>query len=420
MRLSTTTTTTVSLLSTLLSFTSAQQQQQGSSSASSSSSSPSSSTKNSYYSEYGVLGFDNFGFEGYYRNVKTLDTSSSCQCELASNSERTIFKGVNAPLNSEVSVHFRGPLTLNKYGFYTTSSTFHVNDSSTASSVSWDRIAYYDGDAQTADNVTFLTAAGDSSPCLGKALTYADSDGTSKASSKTTLANGTLITSDQEFMIFSNVSCAASKFSNDCGVYRDGIPAFKGFSGVTKMFLFEFEMPQETQANSSSFEYYDMPAIWLLNARIPRTSQYPTNENCSCWATGCGEFDIFEVMNGTESNHMYSTIHDYQGTGDIGTGLVAPGYIGRNIYAAMKGGVVFDSEGSVAVFLSNSTTFDDISGTDVLSWISTASSDQGSVTKTLVSATNTGSGKVSGASKHGLNKSLMWAMVFIGALFTFA
>lgn len=37
----------------------------------------------------------------------------------------------------------------------------------------------------------------------------------------------------------------------------------------------------------------DMPAIWLLNARIPYTQQYG---NCSCWGSGCGEIDLFEVL----------------------------------------------------------------------------------------------------------------------------
>lgn len=40
----------------------------------------------------------------------------------------------------------------------------------------------------------------------------------------------------------------------------------------------------------------DMPAIWLLNAQIPHTVQYGTNPNCSCWTTGCGELDLFEVL----------------------------------------------------------------------------------------------------------------------------
>ena len=37
----------------------------------------------------------------------------------------------------------------------------------------------------------------------------------------------------------------------------------------------------------------NMPAIWALNAKIPRTEQYGP---CSCWKSGCGEFDIFETL----------------------------------------------------------------------------------------------------------------------------
>ena len=36
----------------------------------------------------------------------------------------------------------------------------------------------------------------------------------------------------------------------------------------------------------------DMPAIWLLNAQIARADEH----ECSCWSSGCGEFDIFEVL----------------------------------------------------------------------------------------------------------------------------
>jgi hypothetical protein len=368
-------------------------------------------SQQSLYKQYGVLEFANFGFEGYYKNVKTLDTSSSCNCELAANDKRTLFKGSNSPLDGEVSVHFRGPLSLKQFGYYV-SENFTTGDSS---SKDWTRSAFYDGSSSTADNITFITAAGDSSSCLGKALTYADSDGVSKASSNTVLAEDTLITSDEELIFFSNISCDSSGFDKDCGVYRNGIPAYHGYDGTTKMFLFEFTMPQETQKNDTSFEFYDMPAIWLLNAHIPRTSQYPTNANCSCWATGCGEFDIFEVMNGTESQHLYSTIHDYQGTGDIGTGIQAQGWIQRQLNSTMLGGVVFDTEGTVSVFLSNSTSLDStISASDVNSWISKASSTENEITKSLPSATNTGSGKVSAAAPS-LLLSLDMRLVYLAA-----
>ena len=38
----------------------------------------------------------------------------------------------------------------------------------------------------------------------------------------------------------------------------------------------------------------DMPALWLLNANIPRTLQYG-NAECNCWPE-CGELDIFEIL----------------------------------------------------------------------------------------------------------------------------
>ena len=50
-----------------------------------------------------------------------------------------------------------------------------------------------------------------------------------------------------------------------------------GFSGAQKIFLLEFSMPL---TNSTAFGG-DMPAIWLLNAQIPLTSQYGTNPECS-------------------------------------------------------------------------------------------------------------------------------------------
>ncbi|KAL2707711.1 hypothetical protein KLU848_3736 [Kluyveromyces marxianus] len=303
---------------------------------------------------YQVVEFENVGFSGTYKNVKKIsnEDKDSCTCNLG---DEIWFSGENAPLNEGVSVHFRGPLSLSKFAFYT-SPSFDINDSS--SSQSWNRTAYYDASNNTAHNVTFLTKAGDNSSCLGKALTYADSTGTGKASDATILGSDNLLKSDEEFSIFSEVKCPKSGYNKACGVYRSGIPAYHGFDGETKMFLFEFTMPTASEKNSSSIEYYDMPAIWLLNDHIPRTSQYPTNPNCSCWNTGCGEFDIFEVMNGTERNNLYSTFHTFQGIEYLGYGIQADGYIPRDTEGTMKGGVLFDSKGNTVVFMSNDTTFD--------------------------------------------------------------
>ena len=93
--------------------------------------------------------------------------------------------------------------------------------------------------------------------------------------------------------------------NNDCGFVRPGSVAYRlspnfcyvfmhtltvvsdGFDGADKVFLMEFSMPMD---GTSGFNA-DMPAIWMLNAQIPRTLQYG-NAACSCWESGCGEFDV--------------------------------------------------------------------------------------------------------------------------------
>lgn len=330
-----------------------------------------------------VIDFTNLGFQGYYYDVKAFKdvTKDSCTCERG---DAVSFKGPNAPLNEALSVHFRGPLVLNEFAYYTTD-LFTLGLSSSSS---WNRLTYYNAEKQVGENITFLTTAGEYSPCLGYALTFAGANGTSAAKKATLLESNNKIYSNEEYAIFSNVSCDSSGPNNDCGVYRSGIPAFQGFAGTVKMFLFDFEMPTEDKL-SSDVSNYDMPAIWLLNAKIPRTAQYSNNVNCSCWRSGCGEFDVFEIMNTTEALNLYSTVHDYQGTGDIQNGIAADKFIERDLTGNMKGGVVFDLNGNAAVFVSNSTRFDStISGSDINSWISKASADGGSVSTALSSATN--------------------------------
>lgn len=325
---------------------------------------------------YDKIEFSNVGFAGSYTPVKKMTgitNNNTCTCEVG---DKIWFDGANAPLSDYLSVHFRGPLMLNDFAYYT-SENYYVGTSDSSNLSDWSRHAYYGSNSQTAENVTFLNNGGEDSPCLGKALSYAGSDGVSTASKPTVLEGKSLITSDQEFSIFSNISCPKSDPKKGCGVYRSGIPAYYGFGGVTKMFLFNFSMPTEKQANSSSFEFYDMPAIWLLNDQIPRTSQYPTNANCSCWASGCGEYDIFEVMNGTEANHLYSTFHTFQGIEYLGFGIQSYGYIPRRTTGNMIGGVVFDSRGNVVTFVSNSTSFDEtLSASEVNKLLSNIPSDE--------------------------------------------
>ncbi|KAI5960623.1 uncharacterized protein KGF55_004516 [Candida pseudojiufengensis] len=338
-----------------------------------------------------VLQFENFGYSGSYSRVGELNNiyEDSCSCKL--DSTPISFSGPNTPLNEEVSVHFRGPLILNKFASYVSDGFKYGDDNSG----NWERLSYYDAEEQTSENVTFLTRAGKNSSCLGLGLTYADKDGLSKANQSTILAKDTLINSNDEYVIFSNLTCQSSGLNNDCGVYRNDIPAYKGFAGTVKMFLFEFQMPNETHT-SNKISNYNMPAIWLLNAQIPRTAQYSNNVNCSCWRSGCGEFDIFEIMNTTEYLNLYSTVHDYQGTDQIETGLAISDYIERDLIGTMVGGVAFDSNGDVSVWISNSTSFDStVNASSVNSWIKNVKDSAATTLASASLASTTGGGSSS-------------------------
>lgn len=113
-----------------------------------------------------------------------------------------------------------------------------------------------------------------------------------------------LLADIDEVMIFSDKECS----NGDCGYVRPGSRAYRkfshrevvmgsdilrryldGFGGAQKAFLMEFSMPLSGKRGL----HEDMPAIWMLNALIPQTQQYGS---CSCWDSGCGEFDLFEVL----------------------------------------------------------------------------------------------------------------------------
>ncbi|XBW37261.1 hypothetical protein QEN19_002844 [Hanseniaspora menglaensis] len=359
------------------------------------------------------LWFSNVGFNGYYDIVEHVAGNSKCECYIMED-DHIYFEGSNAPLNQPLSVHFRGPLTLHKFAFYT-SDSFYADESSSSSS-DWSRAAYYDdSDLTAASNVTFMNHKGDTSKCLGRAISYSDSTGLEKASNSTVLAKDTLISSDDEFMIFSTVSCPDSSVYDSCGVYREGIPAYEGFYGDVKLFLFEFETPTETQTNSSSFSAYDMPAIWLLNAQIPRQSQYPTNSNCSCWASGCGEFDIFEVINGTNTDKFLSTFHTFQGVESISTGLTQDAYFERDTSGSMIGGVVFDSNGNTISFMTDSLSFNEsISASDLLDIISANKDDESSTALSSVSATYTATSITGSTSSFKNDVAALYSSKFAG------
>ena len=183
-----------------------------------------------------------------------------------------------------------------------------------SSSGGWSRQAYYDSASSTSEGLVFLNHNGGSGSGVfdynyGNSLSFASSDGLSGASSSQVLQDTTL-PSSAEVVIMSDSPCSG----NDCGFYREGTVSYHGFDGPSKAFFFEFGMPTTGETAASIYDPVDMPAIWSLNALIPRTLQYGAAD-CSCWTSGCGEFDLFEVL-APGDQRMKSTLHGNIAGGD--------------------------------------------------------------------------------------------------------
>ncbi|SMN20944.1 similar to Saccharomyces cerevisiae YBR162C TOS1 Covalently-bound cell wall protein of unknown function [Maudiozyma saulgeensis] len=403
-----------------------------------------SSDGNYYCAQTEAVIYSNVGFSGSYLDVTNMD-ESSCACTQGSS---TTFSGSLAPLDEEVSIHFRGPLNLKQFGVYypssgsslkkrdteepceevvstkvqhkhrrdvaveyvevtstvwvdsngnpvtgsaTASATSYTQVStivskagttttggaatttaSTASSAStsvgsvssgdWVRGSYFTPGSTT--NCTFMNHMGGSagsgvwSSCFGNSISYAAADGVSGASSAYALDDITL-KSGEEYMIFSGEECSG----DDCGYYRENIPAYHGFSGKDKIFVFEFQMPSDTDGSAYN---QDMPAIWLLNAKIPRTLQYG-NADCSCWESGCGEMDLFEILS-AGSDKLISHVHDGQGGG-------SQDYFQRPVSSTLKAAVIFHGEDQTIHVVEVDDDFGStLSSSTVTGWLNQAGS----------------------------------------------
>ncbi|KAK3336132.1 putative TOS1-like glycosyl hydrolase-domain-containing protein [Cercophora scortea] len=193
------------------------------------------------------------------------------------------------------------------------------------------RAGYYNADSQQNEGLVFLSNNGGQgsgvwSPTFGNTLSYVSADGLGGAAEPQTLA-ATVVPSGKEFAIMSDEPCDES-----CGYIRPGSVAYKGFDGADKTFLLEFSMPH--QWGATDFQK-DVPAIWMLNAKIPYTAQYQFN--CH---PDCGEFDVFEVLDHF-GEKAKTTFHARAGqTGGDSN------YFRRPVDGTLKLAVIFDSASS--------------------------------------------------------------------------
>ncbi|EXJ86941.1 hypothetical protein A1O3_03895 [Capronia epimyces CBS 606.96] len=209
----------------------------------------------------------------------------------------------------------------------------------------WGRQAYYNAEQGVADGLVFLNYHGGQGSGVfdtvwGMSLSYASADNSAGSASPVPLAD-TLIGDNSEFLIMTDKSCS----DGACGTVRDGTVAYHGFDGASKLFLLEFSMPLSGATGWNE----DMPAAWILNAQIPRTEQYGS---CSCWQSGCGEFDIFEVLD-SGNLKCKSTWHGAHSIGDSN-------WFQRPSNETKKAAVIFDGSASTAhiLWLPDDTNFD--------------------------------------------------------------
>ena len=144
---------------------------------------------------------------------------------------------------------------------------------------------------------------------------------------------------------------------DSCGYSRPGTVAHHGFAGAEKAFFFEFQMPDDGQYSENKYDPVNMPAIWMLNAQIPRTLQYGSAD-CSCWTTGCGEFDIWEVL-APGDKRMKSTLHGNNQGG-------SSDYFDRPVDKTIKGAMVMKNNDIYVKILDDSTEFGSSMGSDAL------------------------------------------------------
>ena len=213
----------------------------------------------------------------------------------------------------------------------------------------WTRQSYYSSSSPgTANNIVFLGnhggqgCSGTFDYKYGMSLSYVDTMGQNCSAQPQPLSD-TVLPDNTEISIFASAKCSAS---SPCPYTRPGTVAHHGFGGTSKLFLVEFAMPVSGKKGWNM----DMPAAWILNAQIPRTLQYGKAE-CSCWQSGCGEFDVMEVLD-SGNLKMKSTWHGQGATGDSH-------WFQRPTGGSKKAAVVMDgSKGKVSVlWLDDSVDF---------------------------------------------------------------
>ncbi|TFY69987.1 hypothetical protein EVJ58_g75 [Rhodofomes roseus] len=229
------------------------------------------------------LKYTSVGGSGSYNKVTDLVPGDWPSCTVSDycQTESVTVSGNIAPFAEELTVAFRGPMTISNIAVY---------QPSNSSAATWSQVSSWTAGG-AANNLVFMNnkgggLSGEWSVCGGASQSYANGtwDGAA-ASPMDSVMDGNLPAGEEVNIVTGN----ACNSTNACSAFTRGT-ANHGWAD-SKMFVVTAQMPDSSDASQ-------VPAIWALNAQVVWAAQY----GCNCrneGPVGCGELDIAEVLYGT-------------------------------------------------------------------------------------------------------------------------
>jgi len=266
--------------------------------------------------------------------------------------------GPLAPFNEDLTVAFRGPMTV-----------YHVAVYEPSGGV-WNRVSDWT-QGNLGSNLNWMGNAGEWSICHGNGQSFISTDGRAAATSPVAFSG--VLGNDINVNIMSNTAC----MSVPVGTSNDNCPGFErgtaylGWTGNAcgeKMFAFQVQMAEDTSGSNNN----NLPAIWMLNGQVVRTNQWGCNCRGMGGAGGCGELDVVEAIPGRSALDLTSTLYGFKQS--LSAGTVFPRRTtSRTTYLTIFNG---SGTGSISIMEIPSFSFaGSITHSDVASWTSSATAE---------------------------------------------
>ncbi|KAH9927753.1 putative TOS1-like glycosyl hydrolase-domain-containing protein [Fomitopsis serialis] len=282
--------------------------------------------------------YTGIGGSGSYNKVTDLVPGDWPSCSVSNycQTESVSVSGNLAPFDDEMTIAFRGPMTISNIAVYQPANT---------SAATWSQVSSWTAGG-SANNLVFMNnkgggLSGEWSVCGGASQSYANGNWTDAAASPMdSVMDGTL-PAGQEVNIVTATACSDT---NACSAFTRGT-SNHGW-GESKMFVMTVTMPDSSDASQ-------VPAVWALNAQVVWAAQY----GCNCRGEGvggCGELDIAEVLygNGDDPSAAISEIYSFKGATGSGASAFA-----RPVDTPATFGIVFDVD-SDAISVQELTEWD--------------------------------------------------------------